>query len=158
MIKVHFPIEQDADGWPPTSSESLWCMPRIGTNGSTHYELRNVPFYVHGVAYEDIVSAVSLAGLLTFDEIIRHSQNSTYRIVLSEGVERTSEKFLTVWTKLEELGCTYEAANALLHAVNIPYGALYRSYKLLERGEQENVWEFEEGFCFEQSDDSTPSI
>lgn len=54
------------------------------------------------------------------------------------------------WSELEVLGCTYEGSNVgerLLYAVDVPpHAAVAEVYRLLEQGESEGDWEFEEGF------------
>ncbi len=53
-VKVFFELQQDEDGYPPVTCESLWATPV----GNGLYRFDNIPFFARGVAYEDVVSAV----------------------------------------------------------------------------------------------------
>lgn len=147
MNKIVFSLEQDEDGWPPSSSEILWATAEV-TNGDQVFEVSSIPFYVLDLAYQDTVIATMLDGRLRFEKIVKRSGNSTYRLILNVGLE--SDKFLTLWADLEALGCTYESANGVLIAVNVPFGSAHSAYKVFEKGETSGVWGFEEGYYHRQ--------
>jgi len=49
---------------------------------------------------------------------------------------------------MERLGCTYENANSRLLSIDVPPSVdIYKAYSLLELGEKEGVWDFEEAHC-----------
>jgi hypothetical protein len=50
-VKIHFRLEVDEDGWPPASVESLWAVDL----GDGTIRLDNVPWFVRGVASDDII-------------------------------------------------------------------------------------------------------
>lgn len=50
-VKVHFWMAVDEDGWPPAGVESLWAV----VLGDGTVRLDNTPWYVRGVASDDIV-------------------------------------------------------------------------------------------------------
>jgi hypothetical protein len=45
-VKVLFQLEQDEDGYPPASVESLWALPK----GEGLFQVDNIPFFATGVA------------------------------------------------------------------------------------------------------------
>jgi hypothetical protein len=140
-VKVLFHPEP-TDG-PGPSTETLWAE-RIDHR---RFRLRNVPWFVFGVSAEDVVLArTSEDGVIEFEAVSIHSGHSTYRIMT-----RATASPAVVQQKcqgLEQLGCTYEQGPGSLKAVDVPPSAdIYEVYKLLEQGEHEGVWEFEEGHC-----------
>lgn len=56
-VKVAFSLKQDEDQWPPFTVESLWC----GDIGENKYIVNNVPFYIQGVSYGDVITVKKLA-------------------------------------------------------------------------------------------------
>jgi hypothetical protein len=139
LVKLVFKLPAN-DG--PIASESLWAE-RLGSN---LYRLRNVPFYVRGASEQDIVRAEEIEGCLTVLGIIDRGGHSTYRIFLL--AQTSEEQFSMHWIPLQELGCTYERATRRLVAIDVPPQAdVYAVYDVLERGEKNGRWEFEEGYC-----------
>ena len=51
MEKVGFALDTDGE-WPPFATEHVWCE-KTGTN----YQLKNVPFFIRGLAFGDKFSA-----------------------------------------------------------------------------------------------------
>ena len=136
--KIYFDLEED---WHGYKSESVWGE----VLDSNRYILRNVPFYVKGVSVEDHIRVMEKEGQLWFEEVVKHSGHSTYRIIIT-GDNALPE--LNEWASLEELGCTYEKGTGNLYAVDVPPTTdIYAVYGLLEQGEKEGFWEFEEGHC-----------
>ncbi|MFI5808801.1 DUF4265 domain-containing protein [Streptomyces sp. NPDC051561] len=71
-VKVHFRMEVDEDGWPPASVESLWAVDL----GDGTVRLDNTPWFVRGVASDDIVRVeVDEEGARWPGEIVRVSKN-----------------------------------------------------------------------------------
>jgi hypothetical protein len=76
LTKILFYMEPDEDGYPPERVESLWAFCR-----DDGYELRNIPFFVKGVALRDVVSAETEAdGALAFDRVVTRGGHNTFRI------------------------------------------------------------------------------
>jgi len=119
--------------------------------GDGSYLLDNSPFYAFGISFEDLFSAVPQEGELVFSKVISRGGHSTYRIKLSVG--RDHAFFLKHWSGLEKLGCTYEGSSASLgrlYSIDIPPGVdVFEVYRLLEQGEQNNIWNFEEAHYFD---------
>jgi hypothetical protein len=110
------------------------------------FRLRNVPFFAFGVSVEDVVFTRAAEGIIEFEGVSMRGGHSTYRIITKEAA--SPESFKQNWQALEQLGCTYEQGPGRLRAMDVPQRAdIYKVYELLERGEQEGVWEFEEGYC-----------
>jgi hypothetical protein len=53
LVKIRFDLDQDDSGWPPAESEGLWAA-AVGPN---RFRLDNTPWFVRGVAADDIVEA-----------------------------------------------------------------------------------------------------
>lgn len=142
LVDLSIKYEQD---WPPVSGEWLWALP-LGENIA---RLRNVPFYARGLAYDDEVSVRRVSEgestWLQFERISRHSGHSTYRLWVFGTT--TGSEFETYWKRLSDLGCTFEAANAQLVAIDMaPEVSVKAAYDILEDGASAGVWDFEEGF------------
>jgi hypothetical protein len=137
LVKIVFRLDPGA--WHGSATESLWA----GPVSSNCYRLLNVPFYVFGVNYEDVIEAENTDGVLTFARVVTRSGHSTYRILLNKD---SGERFGAFWAPLAEQGCTYEEGHPPLLAVDVPADAdLHKVYELLEGGEAASVWSFEEG-------------
>ncbi len=143
LTKVFFKL--NADSWHGYSTESVWAEP-ISSN---RYRLRNTPFFAKGVSFEDIVFIQEQDGDLVFESTSIAAGHSTYRILLGKSVP--DRDFSKYWHPLEEAGCSYESAvreKMLLLAVDVPPNAdINAVYKLLEKGEKDGIWGFEEGHC-----------
>jgi|SRR5579859_3562828 len=118
--------------------------------GQGTYVLDNSPFYAYDVSLEDTIAASMQDGCLVFERVVRRGGHSTYRVRLPEG--ESHDAFLKHWSPQEHLGCTYEGTGVhprRLYAIDVPPGVSVRNvYDLLEQGEHEGWWEFEEGHCF----------
>lgn len=120
----------------------MWALPV----NSHHYRLENIPFYLYGVSYLDIVSTKRIESNNVFDGVIERGGHSTYRIFLVG--EQEPERFTENWSTLRVLGCFYERATDYLVAVDVPPESdIYQVYAALEQGEKLGVWDFEEGYC-----------
>jgi hypothetical protein len=142
LVKVRFPV--NSRDWKGLKSESVWAAPV----GRDTYSIRNSPFYVYGVSAGDVVHARTKKGVLAFDKVAKRGGHSTYRILLHPHTTIGNTRFRKYWQPLQELGCTYELAKTTWLAVDVPPEAdIYNVYSLLEMGEAEDVWEFEEAHC-----------
>jgi hypothetical protein len=149
LVKVILDLSKD-DG--PVASESLWAEPA----GNLLFRLRNVPFFAYGFSERDIVRVEESGGKLVVTAIEERGGHSTYRIFLP--TETTEERFAGDWELFERLGCTYERANRRLVAIDVPPRAdIYAVYTVLEDGEKDGLWEFEEGHCGHALRGQTPA-
>ncbi|WP_309889650.1 DUF4265 domain-containing protein [Archangium sp.] len=140
LVKLTLPL--DGRAWHGSATETLWAEKLT----DSRYRLRNTPFYAYGVSAEDLVFAREEEGRLVFTGVALHGGHSTYRIIKSEGVELP--RFQERWEPLQKLGCSHEEGPGRLIAVDVPPETdIHTVYALLEQGEQERVWSFEEGHC-----------
>lgn len=136
--KIKFYLESEDEDWPPCQVETLWAK-HLGRN---LYELDSIPFFVKGLALGDVVSVERASGELLFKEIVRSGGHSTIRIIfLNHSVKDETCK------RLEDIGCSWEGSHLpSLIAVDVPPSLQYDYVKaILERGEQTQEWEYEEG-------------
>ncbi len=122
-VEVQFPLDVQ-DGWPPVPVESLWCVPVDDAKG--HYRVDNVPLFVLGVAWRDLILAEREDGSLVYRAVLEPSGHSVLRVLIDPdadpeafaialtergaGVQRTPiESLLTV-----DLAPDFDAAELLL--------------------------------------------
>jgi hypothetical protein len=143
LVKIHF--ELNPSEWHQTPGETLWAEPLIGAGEPAAFRLENSPCHAFGVSYQDVVRAVERDGMYEFAGVIAHSGRSTYRLV----VDQENDVFWEWWKKLQDLGCTYESGDCRgmrLYAVDVPAEAdIHAVYAILEKGEEQKIWRFEEG-------------
>lgn len=141
LVKVRFPL---GDDWEGIEAENMWA--EVVAPGE--YRLRNSPFYAYDVSAEDTVFATEVDNILSFAGVASRGGHSTYRILLPTGDSIESARFRKYWEPLEQLGCTYEVAKQRWLAVDIPRDVnIHEAYAMLERGEADRAWEFEEVHC-----------
>jgi hypothetical protein len=142
LVKVVFYLGENE--WHGYKTETVWAE-KISEG---RCRLRNVPFFAKGVGCDDVVFVSNNDGSLSFDSVSMSAGHSTYRVIVDSDV--SAEIFEEYWKSLESLGCSYESAEGKkkLIAVDVPPKAdIYKVYSVLEKGESENVWSFEEGHC-----------
>ena len=141
IAKVVFRLE--ADAWHGHAAEGLWA----DVVSENRYRLRNSPFYARDVSFGDVVFVqLGSDDRLLFAGVSLRGGHSTYRLMLA--VDAGSEGFLKRWHPLHAMGCGYEGVSGKLLAVDVPPSAnIHAVYALLEAGESDGVWEFEEGHC-----------
>jgi hypothetical protein len=143
LVKVRFPLppEDSAHG---VEAENLWA----ANLGDGRYRIENVPFYAYGISYHDEVSAAMSDDRLTFLDVKARSGHSTYRVLVKNPDGFESENFTRAWEALGTLGCSFEVARRRWIAIDVPEGTdVFAVYRLLEVGEAEGVWTFEEAHC-----------
>ena len=148
LVKVHFTL--DPKDWHGTGGEFLWASP-TGASVGDEFELENSPFLVKGVSYKDVVKAIPSGDARTYEfhSVVRRAGHSTYRLL----VEPDSPKFKEYWNLLEARGCTYESGPIKMnigprdhYSVDVPPSAdIHQVYRVLEKGERDGAWDFEEG-------------
>jgi len=140
LVKVRFHLEPGA--WHGSATETLWAE-RVD---SRRFRLRNVPFFVFDVSVEDVVLAREAEGSFEFEGVSIRGGHSTYRIITRKTA--SPETFLSKWQELEKSGCTYEQGPGRLRAVDVsPKADIHKVYELLEQGERDGIWDFDEGHC-----------
>lgn len=141
LFKLTIPLPLDA--WHGFESESVWA--EALDDGVMR--ILNTPFFAKGISYKDLVSIKIGPEVIWFDSVIAKSGHSTYRIVLNDSTDDVI--FKSRWMEIATLGCTYESfidESMNLYAIDIPPGSDVRKvYVLLEAGEKDGVWDFDEG-------------
>ncbi|EPX58554.1 hypothetical protein D187_003752 [Cystobacter fuscus DSM 2262] len=142
-VKILFRLEQDEDGYPPVSAETLWAI----TMDENLYKLDNIPFFATGIAVEDVVRAELEAGQLLYKEVVHPSGHSTFRVVVynHDEVPEVRETF-------KQLGCLTEQSHLRgLIAIDVPPSVSWDELKrVLNTGREQDRWDYEEA-CLARS-------
>ncbi|MDY7233259.1 DUF4265 domain-containing protein [Hyalangium rubrum] len=141
-VKVLCDLEQDEDGYPPATAETLWAI-RVG-NGL--FQIDNIPFFVHGIAVNDIVSATPEEGVFRYKEVVQPSGHGTIRLIVSETSDVQAVRDL-----FRQLGCSSELSH-LPHVIAVdvpPSVSLQELKKELDAGQDQDRWGYEEA-CLPQ--------
>jgi hypothetical protein len=138
-FKMTIPL--GADAWHGFGTEVVWIE---GSLDGT-LRLRNTPFFAKGLSYLDVVDVKIEDDELLFYDVRQRGGHSTYRLILEDAA--TEAQFSERWKALAAHGCTYESfADLRLYAVDVPsVEAVKAVYQLLQAGEREGIWDFEEG-------------
>jgi hypothetical protein len=142
-VKLHFRMEVDEHGWPPASVESLWAVDL----GDGTVRLDNVPWFVRGVASDDIIRVdVDEDGLWWAGETVQASENCTIRLIVLKD-EGSAAARQSVLEAFHRHGTTGEGIGRFgMVALDVPPAAdLVRIRKLLEHGDAKGWWHWEEG-------------
>ncbi|MFE1953685.1 DUF4265 domain-containing protein [Streptomyces sp. NPDC059524] len=142
-VKVHFRMDVDEDGWPPVSVESLWAVDL----GDGTVRLDNTPWFVRGVSSDDIIRVdLDGEGVRWAGETVESAEHCTIRLIVlkDSGSAAARESVLETFHRL---GTTGEGIQRFgMVALDVPPGAdLPQIRKLLEHGESEGRWQWEEG-------------
>lgn len=136
-VMIGFPLDENGE------IENMYALKM--RNGD--YVIDNIPFYAYGVSCGDKVTAKHVCGRLIFDKIKKRGGHSTYRVKLQPGANHG--QFLARWPPFDSVGCGYEGSDLgerRLYAIDVPSEAdVERIYSWLEKGEQDGLWDFEEG-------------
>jgi hypothetical protein len=136
--RVIFPLKKDSDGYPPNDWESLWAKEiKPGL-----FEIDNTPFFIKGISPYDIITTQIIEDEHYFEELVSTSGHSVIRVVFFD-----ESAFDLLGKKLKELHCSVEVMNInKFITISIPpTTALNQVLLLLEKGENEELWEYEEG-------------
>ena len=140
LAHVIFPLEV-VDNWPPVTAERVWAVPL----GEDRYRVVNVPWFVFGVAEDDIVRAVldKDEQWPHFVEFIEWAGNYVIRLIPTG--ENTEQHIMDAFA---ELGITGEAMGGdplSMVALNVPANADLTSIKeLMLAGKADGRWDYEE--------------
>ncbi len=156
-MKVRFDLDKDrtSDDWPPVNVEGIW----VTTESDGTFRLDNIPWYARGVSCNDVVSAFRGADdALWFERVLRRGGHSTYRVRAAPEVREADRPFARdILTTLWDFGCTAEHDDDGTLALDVPPGVPVAAvYDLLQLGEDEGIWVFEEGYAYREGDDPSP--
>jgi hypothetical protein len=138
FVKVLFELEQDDEGFPPITVETLWCKTVRG-----RLIVDNTPVFASGVSCGDEIAAIEKQGRRVFEKVVNASGNSSVMVFSEvESVRRELCK------QLRQMNCVTEEGSQVFApfvAVNIPQAIAYGPVKLLlEKGQAEEKWVFVE--------------
>ncbi|MHA6823919.1 DUF4265 domain-containing protein [Ralstonia pseudosolanacearum] len=141
VFKVVVSLPEDA--WHKFSSELLWA--EALADGTMR--VLNTPFFAKGLSYGDVISINVESDGIFFNSVVSSGGHSTYRLILNESIDDAT--FKGRWSDFAELGCTYESfllGVAYMYAIDVPPSVdVIKVYSLLEAGEQNEIWDFDEG-------------
>jgi hypothetical protein len=144
--EIQVNLQLDPNSWHGTSSEGIWA--RLVKAIPPHkaiVEVDSIPFFATGLSLSDKISIVYDKGRVLFDAIVERGGHSTYRIFVESEGSRASRMLGMIIA----LGCAREWAELTggrLYALDIPPEVdIDQVYEILNRGQGEGVWLFEEG-------------
>ncbi len=112
-FKVHFRVQQDEDGYPPVSVESMWVSAALPEG---NFVVDSIPFFSREATVGDTIEAREAVGGLWFCRIVACAPCSLVRVVF---FDRT--RLDPVREVLHGLGCATEYFGRFpLLAVSIP--------------------------------------
>lgn len=115
MEKISFALDNE-DGWPPVAVEHMWC-----EKSDSVYELKNAPFFLHGLAVGDRFTGEpdSVNGCIFEFEVVATSGHSLVWVIDKAELRLDPYK-----PELLALGCGIEGFPTFdLHAIDIPASA-----------------------------------
>lgn len=148
-VKIRFELRQDDGGWPPAETEGVWAVPM----GGDLFRVDNIPWFVRGVAADDVVQAIpDQGGVLWFRQVQQRSGRVVVRVIpRSDGpLAGDRQAVLDAFTGFRVSG---EGMSSPVNMVALDIGqdAPIASIKsLLAEGEADGRWYYEEGCVTEQ--------
>lgn len=112
IVQLQFALEVE-DDWPPVGSESV-CCELVGTS----YRLKNAPFFIKGLAVNDVFHAEPdvVNGHIFEFRVVEASEHSLVWILNTTGAD-----IEPVLARLRGFGCAIERLDRFsLHAVDVP--------------------------------------
>jgi len=144
--RIRFELDQDDSGYPPADSEMIWAV----LVGEDQYRLDNIPFFICGVSYCDVVTAYKgTDGLHRFKNLVEECGHSTLRIILHEKQSKKDsldDRLSVLRERLKLLGCSSEKSHITgLISVDVPPEvSLVSIREFLDEGAKQNLWDYEE--------------
>ena len=137
QVKVLFDLEQDEDGYPPASAETLWAI----QVGEGLFKIDNIPFFALGVALNDVVSAEPEEGVFRFKDVVHDAGHSTLRVVVYDPSDVPAARKL-----FHDMGCSTEQSHLpKLFAIDVPPSvSLEEVRRVLSAGQEQERWVYEE--------------
>ncbi len=129
---------------PGAITETMWAAPV----GGGMYELRNVPFFIYGLAEGDIVEAIpniKYPEIVEFIATRKRGGHSAVRVVVRDTAD--AEMVRSQFGALRLLGCSYEeyGKGTNLYAWDIPPEAdIDAVLDIFGGGEEAALWEYED--------------
>ncbi len=131
-MKLTFKLTEEQSGPFPVSTESLWFVEE-----NSGYRLKNIPFFIDELSFDDVISVKQLdKNLYCIEKILQPSLNSTIWVYLKD-VDSGKE----IIDKIVGMACGIESGVIDdYYAVNVPGEVEYSSvYNLLVEEESNGV-------------------
>jgi hypothetical protein len=147
LHKVHFKLVQDEDGYPPFTSEAMWCV-RIDND---RFRLDNIPYFVTGISYDDVISVLTdEEGRLNFHQVLEENGHSTLRVMFlgtPADPRPVAVRAKELQGRLTTRGClTRISPSPEILAVDVPPSIpIGEITDLLSEGEANGLWSSDEG-------------
>ncbi len=105
--------------------ETVWA--ELVDENKGHYRIDNIPFYVPGIAPDDIIKAEfdENENFLIFKESIEYSGNSVIRVIKFDDTLDIN----ILRNRFKELACTSERMDNKYFVIEIPKSVDYKSIK-----------------------------
>lgn len=134
--KILFKLVKDSEGYPPDDWETVWGL----EVENSLYKIENIPFYVRGISFGDLVSVDRIGNELFFNELIELSGHSVIRVIVFDS-SQTDE----LTRRMSQMSCDYEGSHIDgFLAFDCPPVANYSEIvQYLEEGENRGKWEYE---------------
>lgn len=124
LYKVAFDLPDETAEWAHASAERLWAGK---TSTQMEVEVRNIPFYVKGIAFGDIVRVRvdHERREFVFEGFVSTAGHSTVRVVIIDDAEKSVMDAI-----LRDFECSWEIdATGYLWAVDVPPHVDYASMR-----------------------------
>jgi hypothetical protein len=146
-IKIPLPANDPSGG----EAEWVWAEPV----GDDRFVVRNVPTFIYGVSYGDIVRANRVGDALVFQSIVQRGGHSTYRAYVKS--DRRNLQVANVLQTLESMHCDIEPATDKIIGIDVlPEADINAVYRVLEEAENSEIIQFEEAHCGHKPDLPVP--
>jgi hypothetical protein len=143
-MQVRLKLEDDS--WHGAGSEGVWTKLIKPLADKAIVEVNNIPFFSRALSLGDKIVIAFRNNEVVFDSVVERGGHSTYRIFFKDPSGDERQALL----KFNELGCDWESTSfrgGKLFALDIPpHVNIYDIYEMLESGEKNGLWTFEEGF------------
>jgi hypothetical protein len=135
--KIAFYLEQDDEGYPPCNVETLW----VTEIEPGLYRIDNIPFYVQGISFKDIVSVEEVEDEIYFKQLVTPSGHSVLHVVVFD-----ESKIDVLLKTLKHMSCDIEQSNIpILFSVDIPESIdIQPIIDFLQQGQDSGFWEYSE--------------
>lgn len=149
LTKISVPL--DPNEWHGHSSERVWAEPLSDASDTMLFRVLSSPFFSRKISFGDVIRALPCGDNygLNYTDTVQNGGHSTYMLVRRSD----NETFKFNWQQLAAIGCAYESGSMQtsegiqeIFSVDVPPSAnINLAYAILERGESDGLWIFQEG-------------
>ena len=145
-VKIGFMLNpEDEQGY---EVENLWAEPLENHN----FRILNSPFFVFEVSCGDVVKAVPSDSKLQYVGIVRRGGHSTYRLFLQGDHTINDPSFKSIGSPFPHKGPLWKMLMTVSLQWTFPQKSIFPQFIVLfQEGENAEIWSFEEGHYYKQS-------